>query len=1232
MTLTGNASSGGAASIGNFAWSQTDGAGSPKVVLLYLDSDTITFTAPAVGQDTTLHFTLTVTTAGNASASAHVAVLVKAINDINQFLAPPITLKGPSASQHHFSVAIGTREGLGRLASPAEPALVSDAPVCVSLNPTINYIGRDGNAHTLSLPAVQKDASWSAVVGSAPATATTNDFNAYQNPRATFDIPELNQDDLFVLFNNPVAGASSTAITAQLNQQLVPADVDKAHLSVVASVAAGSCDGMVSAAELTGKTLEILVMDEHGNPVGASGTTVTFNSPDDLVSQQPNTPYETAQTAAAYYDANDPARAKMTLSRWLDANCFDSTAPNFGVTPQSLSSAHATYTNNFDLGFGRDMYFTTCTAASAAVVNGTAKVGDMASVVINYASLEGAASKLNPVIAVAMEYSAATDAATTGAARSQRRFPKFYVFAPDDRDGSFGRVMTANFDRRGEKYLPGACLVCHGGNVPPPAVANFIHSAPTDYPTLPDPQAASANGSQLGLGDTDTTFMAWDLDSLLYSSAPSSANTDSSFVGLSVNPANYSRSAQEPSLKKLNQLAYCTWQPEVEKTASGTADRFTGLRALISRWYGGTAAGDGSYAVDPACAQGSAPTASLLPNSTYNDADSVPSNWASQAAAGSANTSDIIYHQVFARNCRSCHIDNASLTDQFDGYASFTTPFLAVSKASGIRLVYQQGLMPLARLTMDRFWVDFSGGTSAAQILATNLQSGFPTDPGIAALTAGSPATVVPPGQPYIVATAAGANITGNLDTSTIYSIPRFKGIIVDASKSSFVATYTWCVQLPSSNTCSAQPTGAATPTPSFDTSVAGNYVLQLTADNGLGVVTTAAFHFTVVDLIPTYVGAPPLTTPPTSPCPANLSASYDPTHTAPPYQIDVSTCFNPLGDETTQPFSLTITDAPSTQWTATVVPTIVPGAVPIITFAFTALAVGNATIHYQLCDLDGQCATGQTTVGLVAALTANALTFRTYLRPSAALPGLTVPSGFTATESNLPLSLAGLLQQDVIAPPDITVTLNATTPTAPATPAAAGTLSFSTVVSDPANEQALPGFTYTPRAFSTPVVITPIAVYVTCDVNGKSISSLGAACAPVTFTQTLTATGATASSAPVSIEVRALTTFSQTTPTPPNAAIYSILSSSCAGCHSGTNPPATDHWVFSADLSATWTSLSPWAGKTFDGHAIGTDPTQAAVYSNPCSGTNSHTKIEDPPGTQCATILQWVREGANFN
>jgi len=188
------------------------------------------------------------------------------------------------------------------------------------------------------------------------------------------------------------------------------------------------------------------------------------------------------------------------------------------------------------------MYAVTCKS-------GTPKAGDMATVVINYPSLEAAASKLNAVIAVAMEYGAATctnsPIANCEGAIANRRFPKFYVFAPDDRDGSFHRVQSLSFDHRGEKYVPGACVMCHGGTLPT-FQANFAHvsqhaaaanpNQASTYPTVGDPTKTSQTIANLGFGDIDATFIPWDLDSLLYSEAPQAANQDLSYVGLSVKP------------------------------------------------------------------------------------------------------------------------------------------------------------------------------------------------------------------------------------------------------------------------------------------------------------------------------------------------------------------------------------------------------------------------------------------------------------------------------------------------------------------------------------------------------------------------------------------------------------------------------------------------------------------------------------------------------------------------
>ncbi len=104
--------------------------------------------------------------------------------------------------------------------------------------------------------------------------------------------------------------------------------------------------------------------------------------------------------------------------------------------------------------------------------------------------------------------------------------------------------------------------------------------------------------------------------------------------------------------------------------------------------------------MDPGCAQSGLPTASLLPGS-YNDAYT-PAGWAMQTPPGgnsTSQTSDMVYHEVFARYCRSCHTQNATPKNQFSDYASFINAFQAtpaspgVSAAAGlgVQYVFKQG-------------------------------------------------------------------------------------------------------------------------------------------------------------------------------------------------------------------------------------------------------------------------------------------------------------------------------------------------------------------------------------------------------------------------------------------------------------------------------------------------------------------------------------------------------------
>lgn len=1251
VTLTGNASSGGAAAIGNFSWTQTDPSGPTTVRLLYADSDTVTFTAPAVGQDTSLHFTLTVTTAGNTSATAHVVVLVKPAADANQLLSQPKT------ALSSYKVAITTLEGLGALATSSE-SLSADVPICVTENRSLVYLARDGNQHTLALAPIQADTTWAAAIGGAP-----NDFGSYSNPRVTFTIPARNQDELTYLYNNPVPGESSSAAAARLALQLVPSDVDSFSVSITAAVSAGPC-AAASSGGIAGKTLAVQVLDQNGNPVGAATTAASQGvavtsapfTPDLLVSQtpaptvaapNPTAQYETLDTARAYYDAIDPTGAKTTLTAWLNANCFNAAAADFGA------DAHGTYTNNFDLGFGRDMYFVACKTGP--------RTGDMASVVINYPSVEAAAGKIGAFIAVAMEYSAATDAGTAGQARNQRRFPKFYVFAPDDRTGEFKRISSANFDHRGEKYVPGACAACHGGTMPlfPGNFSHPVQSTATAFATVPDPTATPAGGvvPQLGLADVDAVFMPWDLDSFLY------ADTDPTYLGFSVSPAGYTRTAQEPSLKKLNQLSYCTYQPAMEPQTDGTViDRFASSRRLIAQWYGGAVAPDGSTPVDPGCAQTGVPTASLLPSS-FSDAYT-PAGWTKQTAPGGNSTSqssDTVYHMVFARYCRSCHTQNAAPKNQFSTYASFINAFQVtpaspgVSSAAGlgVQYVFKQGKMPLARLTMDRFWVNYAGGDNAAKLLATHIQEVNAETDLVDPKTSGA----IPNGQPAIFVNANGPNAGSNVFTpytSTSAVINRFGGVSVDASSSFFVGNYSWslCVIAPGASNCAATPLlGSGVATPGFSNYAPGEYDLQMIADNGLGGSQPTTFKLTV----PQHKPALNIHTPPQpGDCAASLSNSTitAPNVFGPVATVDLSSCIIGGDEPTLVPNSFQLLDPvtgtwgaavsePSLSWNASATSSCSTATLKCsygISSAFNNAAQGDpgtgivTGLSYRATDVDGDSVTGLLNLLLTDTLTAGGGS-QTFFAPPASSYAIPVAS----------------LSNVVVPASDINVTLvvpaNFGSLPASVAPPPGGTVQFPLGGSVPSTPQsALPGqfITYTP----------PSPTFLTCDVQGFDLlAGNPTPCVGDSFWYYLVSGTGTATSptlAEVTVKIQASTSFSHTGTAND---VFKILDTNCSSCHeTGITPTSSSeayyHWavtvgsatttfnsITGADLTnnvagINWTNHTPTGGSTFG------DATLAALYYNPCNASSQHSmtdfNLSSISPSSCQQILQWIKEGAH--
>jgi cytochrome c5 len=1273
VELTAADSFDGDIGISTFAWTQTDTAPTPAVNLIYRNASTVTFTAPSVASATTLHLQVTVSNQIGPS-TATVQVVVQPASDPNRFLS----LFGVP---HHFRAALSVTSA-GH--NPGDPIpLSADAPVCVTLNSSIHYLNRAASASSFPLPGAQVDTKWLASAGAvagfpaASASATTYVSTAYlnfRNPVVSFDLPVLLDDLIFAAYNQPNASTTDQA------NELVLSDIDQAYVPMIVSATPGSCDGTLSGSALGGLQLMLQLQDQSGNPVGAAvtgpvGGEVTVNSsplaqpnpltpdgssaltPDDFLrvtqgSGAANAIIETRESAAAYFAAiNPPSQTqKTTLALWLAANCFDPSSPTYGAGESGYSVVHATYTNNFDLGFGRDMYFATCTSGPMA--------GNLASVVINYPSLDAAANRVGAFLAVAMEYgpqaSASPGACFTNNADSTTNngtcFTKFYAFAPDDRTGEFQRVMSVDFDRRGQKYLPGACTVCHGGS------PNYIPGA--------SPNAAYPSSAARGAGDLDAAFLPWDLSALIFS------DTDPAFSCMvstdapncqSVNPTLFSKSAQAPNIQALNALAWRTYdvysQNGLKDTIVGvqpTLLRFATPVALLTKWYGG----------DPGAATAH----------TFDDS-ATPTGWA--PAPGAPD----VYHQVYAHYCRSCHTQSNLPFQQFTagfGKGLTATPGSAPTTAldtlvSVQQLIFSNNQMPLSRLTADRFWVEFepalySAQSSAAQMMATYINGTSGVVP-VAVDASGNP---VPPGQPILApllssnpqppAVANPTSVSVPLLPATPVSLTRFQGALLDAlSQSLFVESYQWSLcatgapaaptdpcpgnqslgligtpVVPAGASAAAAQTGSSLP--SFPTTAAGNYNLTLTAGNSIVGQTPVSFtyQFTVTPS-DSKLGTCPL-----------FSADYSGTSA----QLAAASCYSPLGDA---PYSLLLS-ADGTNYSPTAVSTAAWGAsvvapngpvaldpktglsdaLPSVLFNFVANGNGNpATLFFELCDGNNVCLAQSANVSVLTGLTAN---------PDSALLGFWSAgnNAFTIPVNegiNPSLSLQSLSPSYINSDaPSATLTLTQ--------PTDLGTFSSYSITGSPnAISSRLGALTYTPCGF-----------FVTQDINGVDttgtipagrVNASNGACdnpasGGVTFGYSI-ADGISNQnmSAMGTINIRALTSFQTNPDNQANSnAIYAILSQpgtlgprlGCNICHAAPTGPT---WSYTSSQEGT-TYASIIGGHDLTNSALPLivpgNPSQSPFYTAACLGTyalQGMPQIFSATDIQCLTIYQWILEGA---
>jgi mono/diheme cytochrome c family protein len=842
LALTGKESIDADKPIISFLWEPANAAAN-SATLTVRNSSTVSVSVPRVSVPTEIQFRLTVTDSDGDSDTATVTLRVQPVLDSDRFL------------QYVRDIA-----KLRVVAGTAQP-LATPGEFEVQLRAHVTYRARSGNLNTVHYDVGSPiRGTWLTSVD-----ATDNGHEDFRNPLFQFGIPGVDLDAITRQFQATLPGSAASVAD--------PAFVDDAtlELSILLTPVTATPDATLYALNTNGAVVKFAANNGTGAPVELQLTAAEVNE-----LRITGGGLENEDTAKSYYNAIDPNESKLTLQDWLVENCFDPSAEDFGA------DAHAVYVNNFDLGFGRDMYFRTsrpanCTSASFAP-------GNAASVVINYLTLEAAVKKIDPVIAVAMEYEAVdTDRSTPGRVT-------FYAFAPDQSTGEFRRVRTVNFDGRGEKFLPGACTACHGGRPKPPA-ANRL---------------ATYSATSVAGGDVGATFMPWDLESFLYSDTDSTFPTDASNASLR---AQFTRGQQETEFKKLNLAAYETYGhgsgTGFQCYDTNSAIDFTGPCELVGLWYGGAG----------------------TPSATFLDRQTAP-GWL-PGGANPASSQDL-YLDVFARNCRACHVQRVTDGPQFPSYSKFID-----SSGSIIEQVFDIGGMPAARLTMDRFWLpDADQVKSAGQLLAEHLD-GLPGPPDLPEPT--------PPGDAVACFEGTPLNLG---DEATPVTISRGEQLTFSSECSNFASSFEWQLDRPGTST--ATLTADQSIRTAFTPDKAGIYGLTLSVSDRTGAVTSLTKYGIVINQVPIA---------------ADLSRTVD---LSVPMAIDVLAAATNLGDE---PTTVQIDGISGAGLSA-----VLEASQRIVV---TASDVAGGTVNYSITDFDGGPAntdSGVITVTVAATITANDL------------------------------------------------------------------------------------------------------------------------------------------------------------------------------------------------------------------------------------------------------------------
>ena len=694
ILLSGQNSEGIDDPILEFEWKQIN-IDDYEVALFERNSNSVVFTAPSVpvteSEGVILDFELSVKDADGVEVSDTVQVRVVPAADADHFLSRPRV-------DENYVLIVAPDTGV---------ELIESVPITIEISQRASWTDRQGAERELSLGSSTLHGTVRA--GSTP--TFTDPANLYFIER----IPLIDADEINKSFQKELRSG-----------RLEFENVEQArlHLSLELTQQA---PGDIRLLLARNGELGFELIDNDSVSTGLNRYSFTT----EWLQQQ--TGMESRVSATNYYRCIDPNDQAATLDAWLAQAGFYEGADDV---------IHATYVNNYDLNFGRDMFLRT---------DGN---GNVYSYVTNYPTLENTLAGRNDFAVVVMEYSPApTGNCGDGTFTDNdggKKIVKFYAYVPDETTGQYVRAPTMNFDGRGERALPGVCIACHFGD------PNSNDFNVDDFTTV-DASAADLNSS----------FMIWDLDAYLYTNDASTGNNDPIYSANEISPevtAAFSREAQEASFRQLNQAVLQTFTYDINQLK-----RFETPIKLLHGFYGNAdQVDDLNFGTEdqPLNEQELVALKTLiaeLPENSFNG-EYVQPGWEGE---------EELYHRVFARNCRLCHAQIGEVALDFNTYNEF------VSNERLVPYVYEQGLMPLSRLTMDRFWTDFYGELSGAEFLRAHLNSDNNPDNDVApGLTPGAPVAVLSPEE--------------NAETEADVIIDFDGSVLFDATASLFSDQYQW--------------------------------------------------------------------------------------------------------------------------------------------------------------------------------------------------------------------------------------------------------------------------------------------------------------------------------------------------------------------------------------------------------------------------------------------------------